>query len=174
MTFLTADAALHPDPNENSVVVRLDLGSQRLLFMGDAEASTAREPPSVPPRPDFAEGFLVACCAAELKADMLVAGHHGSMTSSRSRFLDAVGARAFVISSGPKRYGSVILPDRQVVSELQGRGPVWQTDLDDAACRTDMAKIGPDNAREAGGCDNILVRIPSAGELVVNYERIFD
>ena len=44
------------------VVVRLDLGTSRFLFMGDAEASPEREPPSVPPRPDFAEGQLLACC----------------------------------------------------------------------------------------------------------------
>ena len=55
MTFLTADAGLHADPNENSVVVRLDLGGQRLLFTGDAEASPDREPPSVPPRSNFAK-----------------------------------------------------------------------------------------------------------------------
>ena len=174
MSFLTADAALHPDPNENSVVVRLDLGPQRLLFMGDAEASSDREAPSVPPRPDFAEGFLVDCCAAALRSQMLVVGHHGSMSSSRVRFLDAVGAQIFIISSGPKRYGSVILPDQQVLNELQARGPVWRTDFDDNACRTDTAKIGPDADGKAGGCDNILVRIPPTGDLVVNYERVND
>lgn len=174
MSFLTADAEPHPDPNENSVVVRLDLGEQRLLFMGDAEASPEREAPSVPPRPDFAEGVLVDCCSAALKSDMLVAGHHGSMSSSRIRFLDAVGAQVFVISSGPKRYGSVILPDQQVLNELRARGPVWRTDFDDIHCQTDAAKIGPDADGKAGGCDNILVRVPPAGSLVVNYERIND
>ena len=174
MTFLTADPTPYPDLNENSIVLRLDLGSQRLLFPGDAEASSQREPPSVPPRPDFAEGVLVACCSADLKADLLVAAHHGSMSSSRRTFLDAVGARVFVISSGPHRYASVTLPDAAVVDELVGRGTVWRTDVDDGQCRTDTAKIGPDHDNEAGGCDNILVRIPSAGELTVNYERIND
>lgn len=174
MSFLTADAELHPDPNENSVVVRLDLGEKRLLFMGDAEASSEREAPTVPPRADFAEGFLVDCCSADLRSDMLVAGHHGSMSSNRVKFLDAVGAHVFVISSGPKRYGSVTLPDPPVVNELRGRGAVWQTDFDDGSCRTDAAKIGLDNDGKAGGCDNILVRIPSAGDLIVNYERIND
>lgn len=28
-------------------------------------------------------------------------GHHGSLTSSRTAFLDAVGAKIFVTSSGP-------------------------------------------------------------------------
>ena len=174
MTFLTADAAMHPDPNENSVVVRLDLGTQRLLFVGDAEASSERDPPSIPPDPDFAEAVLVGCCASDLRADLLVVGHHGSMSSSRQTFLNAVGARTYLISSGPQRYGSVTLPDHQVVSELRGRGDVWQTNLEDTQCLIDTAKIGPDRDNRTGGCDNVLVRVPSNGALIVNYERIFD
>jgi beta-lactamase superfamily II metal-dependent hydrolase len=174
MTFLTADAGPYEDPNENSVVVRLDLGSDRLLFMGDAEASPAREPPSVPPRPNFAEGLLLACCLADIRADLLVAGHHGSMSSSRATFLNGVGAKAFVISSGPKLYGHVTLPDSAVVQELESRGTLWRTDVDDPHCAANASKIGPDNDHRPGGCDNILVRVPAAGPIVVNYERIHD
>jgi competence protein ComEC len=174
MTFLTADAGPYQDPNENSVVVRLDLGTQRLLFMGDAEASPQRELPSVPPRPDFAEGMLLACCASDLRADLLVAAHHGSMSSNRAAFLDAVDAHVFVISSGPKVYGSVTLPDAAVVSEFTHRGVLWRTDFDDPHCRTDAAKIGTDNDNQPGGCDNILVRVPVAGPMIANYERIHD
>ena len=176
MTFLTADARNHSDANENSLVVRLDLGSKRLLFMGDAEASGDRELPSVPPRSNFAEGQLLECCVAQLPADLLVAGHHGSMSSSRAKFLDAVGAKIFVISSGPNPYGKnkVRLPDQPVVTELEHRGDLWRTDFDDPHCLTDTAKIGPDNDNEAGGCDNILVRVQAAGQLLINYERIHD
>jgi competence protein ComEC len=174
MTFLTADAGPYTDPNENSVVVRFDLGTQRLLFMGDAEASPQRDPPSVPPRPDFAEGMLLACCAAAVRSDLLVAAHHGSMSSNRALFLNAVGAHVFVISSGPKVYGHVTLPDAAVVDEFKSRGSVWRTDLDDGHCLTDTAKIGPDNDNRAGGCDNILVQVPASGPLLVDYERIHD
>jgi len=176
MTFLTADAGPYDDPNENSVVARLNLGNHRLLFMGDAEASPNREPPSVPPRPDFAEGMLLACCAADIRADLLVAGHHGSMSSSRAAFVEAVGANTFVISSGPNPYGKnkITLPDPQVVNEFHDRGVVWRTDFDDPHCRTDIAKIGRDNDNKPGGCDNILVRVPVTGSLLVNYERIHD
>jgi beta-lactamase superfamily II metal-dependent hydrolase len=55
MIILHADGAPHPDPNENSLVVRLDLGTTRVLLMGDAEAG-ARQPPSVPPSPTSIEG----------------------------------------------------------------------------------------------------------------------
>ncbi|MFL6759040.1 MBL fold metallo-hydrolase [Sphingomonas sp.] len=178
MTFLTADAGSYPDPNENSVVVRLDLGADRFLFMGDAEASPDREPPSIPPRPNFAEGQLLTCCAADIQADFMVVGHHGSMSSSRATFLNAVGAKIFVISSGPKDYGRaghpVTLPDPEVVHEVESRGTLWRTDFDDPDCRTDAAKIGTDADNNVGGCDNILVRVPASGPPLVNYERIHD
>jgi beta-lactamase superfamily II metal-dependent hydrolase len=36
MTILHADGAPHPSPNDNTIVVRLDLGSTRALLEGDA------------------------------------------------------------------------------------------------------------------------------------------
>ena len=48
MTFLHADGSEHDSYNENSLVVRLDLGGTRVLLMGDAEAGGRREPLSLP------------------------------------------------------------------------------------------------------------------------------
>jgi hypothetical protein len=72
--------------------------------------------------PPVFEEVLVTCCASELAAQVMIAGHHGSRTSSRRTSLDAVGASVFVVSSGPTKYGSVVLPDADIVSELQSRG----------------------------------------------------
>jgi len=158
MTVLHADGAQHPSPNENTVVVRLDLGATRVLLMGDAEAG-GRQPPPMPPTPTSVEGILVACCASDLAAHVLVVGHHGSRTSSRRAFLDAVGASVFVVSSGPMRYGTVTLPDQDIVAELSARGTVFRTDVADATCEANPAKIGPDNDGRAGGCHNVRVVI---------------
>ncbi len=173
MTFLHADAEHHSSPNENSLVVRLDLGSERVLLMGDAEAG-GRQDPSLPPHPNSIEGRLLTCCFSALRSGVLLVGHHGSKTSSRVQFLDAVGARIFLISAGPTRYGSVTLPDREVVEELERRGSVWRTDLDDAACGRNPEKIGPDNDNKPGGCDNVLISISPSGDLAVSYRRVAD
>ena len=175
MIFLHSDPGNYPDPNQNSIPVRLDLGGARLLFMGDAEAG-ARDDPAEPPEPNSTEAQLIDCCKPAIRADLLVAGHHGSSTSSRTAFLDEVQARVFVISSGPFPYGAnhVRLPDQSVVNLLKSRGELWRTDEDDAACSTDIAKIGSDNDGESGGCDNILVRISGNAKLLINYERIPD
>lgn len=170
MTFLYADGAQHSSPNENSLVVRLDLGTTRVLLMGDAEAG-GRQPPSQPPAPTSIEGILHACCADELAAHILIVGHHGSMTSSRRVFLDDVGASRFIVSSGPMRYGSVVLPDQEVIDELTSRGQVFRTDVNDDTCPMNTAKIGPDDDGKAGGCDNVRVQIGATGSLQVDFWR---
>lgn len=172
MRFLHADGSDHGSPNENSLVVLFQLGQVRMLFMGDAEAG-GRQPPATAPAANSIEGRLLSCCSDELGADVLVAGHHGSTTSSRTAFLDAVGARHAIVSAGPTRYGSVVLPDRAVLNALAARGSVWRTDVDDTACRASSAKIGSDNDNEPGGCDNIHVEI-SGTTLIVRHRRVAD
>ncbi len=169
MMFLHA-ASHHSSMNENSIVVRLDLGDTRILLTGDAEAG-GRSAPSNAPATNSIEGTLIDCCAGDLAADVLVVGHHGSMTSSRTAFLDAIGADTYVVSSGPMQYGSVVLPDDVVITELESRGMVFRTDLDDTACATDTDKVGPDDDDEAGGCDNVRITITGGATVAAQYIR---
>jgi len=173
MTFLYSDGSPHSNFNENSLVVRLDLGSHRVLLMGDAEAG-GRKAPSIAPAATSIEGKLLACCVADLKADVLIVGHHGSKSSSRATFLSKVGAHLFVISAGPTQYQSVTLPDQEIVDEVEGLGELFRTDLEDDACAESAAKVGPDNDGKPGGCDNVLVRIPLTGPISAEYRRVAD
>ena len=174
MTVLHADGNLDSEFNEASVVVRLDLGTRRILLPGDAEAG-GRKDPSTLPAPNSIEGELIKCCSTELRSDILVAGHHGSMTSSRTAFLDAIGAKHYIVSAGPTRYGpKVTLPDKEVIAELTRRGTVWRTDNQDAACAKNPKKIGPDNDGDPGGCNNIRIVIDPAGVITAGYDRRAD
>ena len=173
MTFLFADGSPRPSLNENSLVVRLDLGSRRVLLMGDAEAGGRKSPVTVPTDSSI-EGKLLACCVADLKADALVVGHHGSKTSSRKKFLDAVGAKTFIVSAGPTKYATVVLPDAEIIEELEQRGTVFRTDLEDASCLMSPDKVGPDADGKPGGCDNVLVTILENGTVSADYRRISD
>ena len=168
MTFLHSTVQQKKSPNESSLVVRLDLGKHRILLMGDAQAG-GRKSPDTPPKAKSIEGLLLACCMEDLRAELLVAGHHGSLTSSRKAFLEAVGAKIFIISSGPTKYGSVVLPDEEVVSELKSRGKLFRTDFDDEACRKNPVKIGSDNDGKPGGCDNIRIVIKGDSALELKY-----
>ena len=66
----------------------------------------------------------------------------------------------YIVSSGPMKYGSVVLPDQEVINELAAQGQVFRTDQNDGACAQNPAKIGPDNDGKTG-----RVRQSSAGDL---------
>lgn len=168
MQFLYVDGSKHGDLNDNSLVLRLNLGGHTVLLAGDSGGGD-RRPPGVAPSAKSIEAILLACCKTELEADVLVAGHHGSMTSSRSAFLDAVKATVFLVSSGPFKYSGTMLPDDAVIAELESRGDVWRTDVDDAACALSPEKTGKDDDGKAGGCNNIRVRLSPSG-IQTNYQ----
>jgi competence protein ComEC len=176
MTILHADGnATGKHLNDASLVTRLDLGNRHVLMMGDAGGENeVRHPPSTPARPDSVEGELLAKFPKALPAEILIVGHHGSMTSSRVNFLDAVGAHNFVISVGPKLYSGTQLPDPPVVAELNRRGSVWRTDRNDSACARNPRKIGPDNDGKPGGCDNVQIAIDPTGAITAGYSPLTD
>ena len=113
---------------------------------------------------------------------VLVVGHHGSLTSSRAAFLDAVGASIYAISSGPYPYHRVPLPDAEIVAELAARGQVLRTDREDGfrlddetrACEMCQRKVGPDADETPGGCDNILVKIERDRPITAGYSALVD
>jgi len=181
MSFLYRDPRNYADPNGNSVVVRLDLGRRRILLAGDAEGGE-RELPSEPPQLNSIEAKLISCCVSDLRSDVLIVGHHGSLTSSRSAFLDAVGASVYAISSGPYPYKRVRLPDAEIVAELERRGQVLRTDRDDLyrvedearSCEMNPRKVGSDADEAPGGCNNILITVTGSGDLEAGYNSLID
>lgn len=160
------------DFNETSLVTLLELDGARVLFMGDAEAG-GRALPKVPPTPRSIEGYLLRQRRELIDADVLIVGHHGSQSSSRRAFLDAVTPKVSVLSSGPMRYDDVTLPDAAIVSELAQVSALFRTDVDDAACAKNPKKIGPDSDGQPGGCDNVQIEI-QAGKLKAGYARLAD
>jgi competence protein ComEC len=176
MEFLYADGTSYKpsqNPNRNSLVVRLNLGSRRVLFMGDAPGGERKSPTELPAE-DSIEGKLLKCCAQDLFADVLIVGHHGSMTSSRNAFTDAVGASIYAISSGPKKYGAVTLPDSVIVQALKLKGTVFETNTNDFQCANASSKVGGDNDGKAGGCDAIRITITGNGQMIAEYNRDSD
>ena len=99
------------DINNNSIVVKVSFGGFSILFPGDIMLA--------------AEKDMVMKMPQSLTADMLVAPHHGSKTSSSTAFLDAVDPKAIVVSSGKEGH----FPSKSVVERYEKREvPIFRTD----------------------------------------------
>lgn len=85
-TLLSPQPGQLPSDNDNSCVLKIQAEQSVALLTGDIEAE--------------AESWLVKTNQAELKADVLVAPHHGSQTSSTGAFLQAVHPKVVVIPAG--------------------------------------------------------------------------
>ncbi|OBP16286.1 hypothetical protein A5320_02430 [Rheinheimera sp. SA_1] len=144
-------------PNLYSVVLKLQLGTTSVLLTGDAESGARAQWHLAP---GATEKFLLANFPDELTADILQVGHHGSITSSRQPFLQAIKPKIALISAGPKKYGSVVLPDQAVVDALTRLGAdIYRTDVNDQQGCPVIDKIGANDPGNPGGCDNYLIRI---------------
>lgn len=152
--ILHAEGKPLKDPNQNSVVIAVELGGKKLLLVGDAESGPRKDPSA---EVGDVEAFLIEQHAADIRADILQVGHHGSKTSSRRAFLDAVHPSLALVSSGPKMYGKVTLPDREVLEALKTVGAtVLRTDERDGDCPV-KGRIGGD--RGPGGCDSWVITV---------------
>ena len=103
----------YSDTNNTSLVLRIDYGNTSFLLTGDMEKT--------------AETDLVNS-GANLKADVLQVGHHGSSTSTGYLFLNAVLPEMGVISCGTgNKYGH---PHEETLSILRdAKVDVYRTDL---------------------------------------------
>lgn len=89
--------------NNNSCVIRVSDGNTNLLLPGDIE--------------QLAEHALLALQGGKMPADILIAPHHGSNTSSSMAFVSAVAPRWVVFSRG--YYSPWRLPHQEVVERYQ-------------------------------------------------------
>lgn len=71
--------------NHGSLVLKLCIGEQSILFTGDVESE---------------DEMLMMLSGVDLRADVLKVAHHGSKYSSTEKFLKAVGAETAIISCG--------------------------------------------------------------------------
>jgi competence protein ComEC len=162
-TILHADTKAHGNPNQSSLVVLVELGRTRVLLVGDAESGARRDPSE---RPGGVEAYLLDHHAAQLRAHILQVGHHGSKTSSRRAFLEAIGPAVALVSSGPRQYSGRTLPDPEVIEALGAVGAaILRTDERDAGCPV-TGRIGGDAG--PGGCDAWVVTIDGRAPSVLD------
>lgn len=102
---ILAPVADYDDLNDYSVVVRMTYGETSYLFTGDAETKAEKD---------------ILNSGADVSADVLKAGHHGSSTSTSESFLEAVSPEICVIQCGEgNSYGH---PHAEILERLESRG----------------------------------------------------
>jgi len=99
----------YSDHNDHSTVIKLTFGNTSYIFMGDAE--------------EIAESHITA----DVSADVLKVGHHGSRTSTTAAFLSKVAPSYAIISVGKNSYGH---PTDDVLARLDNADvEVYRTDM---------------------------------------------
>lgn len=83
--LLAPNGSGYEDVNNESIVIKVTLGSNSFLFTGDAE--------------DISEKEMLSK-VYDLKADVLKVGHHGSSSSTTQEFLSKVSPKYAVVSVG--------------------------------------------------------------------------
>ncbi len=115
LTVLAPENTDSNNPNDVSVVVRVDFGGTSVMFTGDAEVKTEKE--------------MLARYALsnKLDCDILKVGHHGSTTSSSEEFLRSVSPDKAIISCGKdNKHGH---PHDETINTLNKLGiPYERTD----------------------------------------------
>jgi len=122
------------DLHYNSVTIVFEFGETTYLTTGDAE--------------DAAEQRLVDDHESDLEADVYLAGHHGSSTSSTPAFLDTVSPDIAIISSDfDSQYGH---PHDEVLEEFGERGieTYWTGVHGDIVLTTDGEDIDVETTSE--------------------------
>lgn len=112
--------------NEASCVLRIESRHGAVLLTGDIG--------------DVIERELLRRDPAGIRADVVLAAHHGSGGSSDPAFVAATGARLALVSAGfANRFGH---PKREVVSRWQGHGAEVLNTADSGAIRLWLGRQG--------------------------------
>ncbi len=112
------------DVNENSIVMKITYGSVSYLLTGDAE--------------EKAEEYILST-GANINADVLKAGHHGSSSSSTMDFLYKVTPDVIVITAGADNdYGHPHIEPLENFAKFTTPEKIFRTDIDgDVVVTTD-------------------------------------
>jgi competence protein ComEC len=124
--FSTSRWAQARTSNQSSCVLMVEAAGERVLLTGDIDSHAER---------------ALLDAGRDLRADWLLAPHHGSRSSSSAAFLEAVAPRAVLISRG--QHNAFGHPHPQVVARYRARSIVMYDSVDSGALRVQLGAYAP-------------------------------
>jgi competence protein ComEC len=126
-SIISPQIGTNSSENDNSCVLQIHTQQGTALLTGDIEAT--------------AESWLVETYEDKLKADVLIAPHHGSQTSSTSAFLKAVKPSVILIPAGYRnQFGH---PHETVIARYRDLHIKWFNSAEDGAIQLTFDKAMP-------------------------------
>lgn len=162
----------YDEPNNTSIVLRVDYGETSFLFTGDAETQVEQD---------------ILDAGYDVSATVLKTGHHGSSTSNSYRWLREVSPAYAVIPVGTgNSYGH---PHDEVLSRLRDAEiTTYRTDLQGhIVCRSDGTDVRFETVKQAavtnptepistdvfiGNRSSKKLHLPSCSGLPVEHNRV--
>lgn len=109
---MLAPVEVSDDSNNMSAVLKVSYGGTSFLLTGDAERESEK---------------AMMASGKDLRADVLLVGHHGSKSSTSLSFLQQVSPKFAVIQVGDNSYGH---PKQEILNRLNKNGvQVYRNDL---------------------------------------------
>ncbi len=127
--FLMTEQDTAESDNNRSCVLRISVNNQHILLTGDIEQEQERQ--------------LLIKHREKLKANVLLAPHHGSLSSSTTEFIQAVLPENIIFSSGFLNHWG--FPKAEILDRYRKAGATqYRTDVDGAIqieCNSDKCRI---------------------------------
>jgi competence protein ComEC len=158
--------------NAISVVVRLDYRGRSVLFTGDTVGRRLNDPDSAC---KDAEKIMVdnhVAGTVSLKADVLIASHHGANNGSSDCFIQAIAPQFVVFSSGHDHEHPTLGATTRFLNRGVPLAQIFRTDFGDDEPGTFEWKVGSvPGCSDPRGDDDVEIALRGSGAVDVDYLR---
>ncbi len=158
--------------NAISVVLRLDYRGRSVLFTGDTVGRRLTDPDEAC---KDAEQIMVANHMAgtvSLRADVLVAPHHGANNGASACFIDAVAPQFVIFASGHDHQHPTLRAATRFLAHGVPMNRFFRTDLGDDESGAFEWKLGSiPGCSDPAGDDDVEIALRATGVADVDYLR---
>lgn len=165
----TAGVSLAERRNAISIVIRLDYEGRSILYGGD---TVGRRTGDAAAACKDAEAAMVQNAATvTLKADVLIAPHHGADNGSSQCFIQAVGPTFVIFSAGAQHRHPRAATAQRYLSHGVPLTNIFRTDRGDDEGGEEWAHERVPGCRNTSGHDHIEILLPKSGAVTVAYRE---